>query len=170
MDNQSVQQTASAGEERSLEELIGGGRTIAMVTTMVANVPSSRPVTCVELMAGRLSFLVSRDVEWVADIAAGRAIVHVTIGNESENTYLSLQGTGMIVADAMERERLWTPLAKIWFSGPEDPTLVVLRFDVTDGRFWDGPAGAIRQGIGLVRAMIEGDESLLGASGQVRTS
>ena len=161
---------ADEHEERPLDELIGSGRTIAMVMTMVGEAHTSRPVTCVEVTARRLSFLVSREVEWVADILAGEATVHVTVADTKENTYLSLQGSASVTADVDEIQRLWTPVSKVWFTGPDDPRLAILRFDVSAGHYWDGPSGAIRQGISIMRAMIEGDETALGTSGPVATA
>ena len=156
--------------ERKVDDLIGGGHTVAMVMTMVGQSHSSRPVTCVEAAHGRLSFLVSREVDWVRDIDAGHAVVHVTVADDKANTYLSLEGAASISADIAEIRRLWTPPAKIWFDGPDDPRLAVMRFTVSSGQYWDGASGSIRQGINLVRAIIEGDESVLGTSGAVSTA
>ena len=157
-------------EARRLDELVGGGRTVAMVMTMIDGAHTSRPVTCVEVGTGRMSFLVSREVEWVADIAAGRATVHVTVADQKDNTYVSLEGTAGVASDVAEMERLWTPVAKVWFDGPHDPSLAVLHFDVSRGQYWDGPSGSLRQGVNIVRAMIEGDDALLGTSGPVSTA
>ncbi len=129
-----VESDSNVGDEheaRRLDELVGGGRTVAMVMTMIDGAHTSRPVTCVEVGTGRMSFLVSREVEWVADIAAGRATVHVTVADQKDNTYVSLEGTAGVASDIAEMERLWTPVAKVWFDGPHDPSLAVLHFDVT---------------------------------------
>jgi len=157
-------------DERTIEELLAPGRSIAMVMTMVGDAHTSRPVTVVEVLGDRLSFLVSRDVEWVDEIAHGRAVVHVSVSDTEHNTYLSLEGTGSVIVDQAERERLWTPVAKGWFTGPDDPALAVLRFDVTGGQWWDGPSGHVRRGLALLRAAVTGNGADAGASGSVATS
>lgn len=170
MDDRSGSNGGDGHEARRLDDLVGGGRTVAMVMTMLGDAHTSRPVTCVEVTPRSMSFLVSREVDWVDHIAAGRAVVHVTVAEAKDNTYLSLEGTATVSTDVDEMERLWSPLAKVWFSGPDDPRLAVLRFDVEGGQYWDGPSGSIRQGISLVRAIIEGDEAVLGTSGPVSTA
>jgi general stress protein 26 len=161
---------ATAGEQggpRPIEDLIGAGRSVAMVMTMIGSEHSSRPVTVAEVLHGRLSFLVSREVDWVAAIAAGEAGVHVTVAEPDRTTFLSLDGTASLVLDEAERDRLWTPMAKAWFDGPDDPTLAVLRFDVTGGKYWDGPSGAVRRGFALLKAAVSGDGTDVGTSGPV---
>ena len=164
--------TAATDEQdtRTIEELLTPGRSIAMVMTMVDDVHASRPVTVVEILGDRLSFLVSREVDWVDEIAHGRATVHVSVSDTERNTYLSLEGTGSVIVDDAERERLWTPVAKGWFTGPDDPALAVLRFDVTGGQWWDGPSGHVRRGLALLRAAVTGNGSEAGATGPVATS
>jgi len=154
-------------EPRTVEGLLTSGHTIAMVMTMVDGEHTSRPVTIVEARRNRVSFLVSRAVDWVEAIVAGRAVVHVTVADDGDSTYLSLQGTASVVTDTAERERLWTPVAKAWFTGPDDPDLAVLRFDVTGGTWWDGPSGHVRRGLALLKAAVTGDGSDTGASGPV---
>jgi hypothetical protein len=43
-----------------------------MIMTMIDGVHSARPVTCLEVREGRLSFLVSRATKWAAAIEDGR--------------------------------------------------------------------------------------------------
>lgn len=159
-----------SSSDRQLDDLIGGGQTIAMVMTMVGGRHTSRPVTCAEVVDGRVSFLVSNEVDWVKDIAAGRAVVHVTVADESKNTYLALNGSAFLTQDREECARLWTPIARAWFEGPDDPTLGVLRFVVADGEYWDGPSGMIGKALGLARAVLTGDERAGGSHGSVSTT
>jgi general stress protein 26 len=160
--------TNETSPERAVEDLISAG-TITMVMTMVDGRHSSRPVTCVEADGGNLSFLVDRTSDWVRDIELSRATVHVTVADERHNTYLALNGTATLLADAAERKRLWTAVAGAWFDGPNDPTLGVMRFDVSDGEYWDGPSGVIGMTLSLVRAVVTKDEAVLGEHGAVST-
>jgi hypothetical protein len=82
MNDRSDSNATTEHPERKVDGLIGGGHTVAMVMTMVGQSHSSRPVTCVEAVHGRLSFLVSREVDWVRDIVAGHAVVHVTVADD----------------------------------------------------------------------------------------
>jgi general stress protein 26 len=155
------------GELRSLPDLMPDGMNIAMLMTMIGRTHSSRPVTVADVRDGRLSFLVARNADWVASIAGQQALVHVTVANDRASRYLALNGAAIVVEDEEEAQRLWTPAARAWFDGPDDPELAVLHFDVTDGHYWDGPAGRIGQAIALARAAITGNDQGMGTSGPV---
>ncbi|MCW2956494.1 MAG: putative ral stress protein, partial [Thermoleophilia bacterium] len=36
---------------------------------------------------------------------------------------------------------LWTPFARAWFQGPDDPAICVLRFHPEEAEYWDTPKG-----------------------------
>ncbi len=159
----------TAEPERALDELLDQEWNVAMVMTMVDGRHTSRPVTCVEVTPTRLSFLVSHQSPWVQDIATGRATVHITFSDTKHNTYVSLNGSAFVTADDAERERLWSPAAQVWFDGPQDVELAIVRFEVTDGEYWTGPDGSFRQAIALVRGILTGDESAMGEQGTITT-
>lgn len=156
-------------ESRSLTELITGSPPVAMVMTMIGGVHTSRPVTVAEIDGNRLSFLVSLHAEWVEAIHQLTASVHVTCSNDTHSTYLSLNGAATVSLDTGERERLWSAPAGVWFSGPDDPTLAVLHFDVLEGRYWDGPDGLLGRGLALVKAMLTGTDREMGTYGHIDT-
>ncbi len=155
------------GRERHVDELISGDGTTVMVMTMIGDEHTSRPVTCLEVTEHRMSFLVPADVDWVKAIAAGNAVVHVTVSDDKHGVYLALTGRAGVDASPSARERLWTPVAKAWFSGPDDPNLRVLTFEVTEGRYWETPDGSIGRAIAMLRSMVTRSDKPLGESGPV---
>jgi hypothetical protein len=72
---------------RQISELLGGGRTVAMVMTMVGDHHSSRPVTCVEVTDTRLSFLLSLEVDWVTVSPKAGARLVLDRGDELKLVY-----------------------------------------------------------------------------------
>lgn len=157
------------GHARSVTDLLAGSCHIAMLMTMVDGEHTSRPVTCVDVRDHRLSFLVSRTAAWVTDIQANRALVHLTIADQTENTYVALNGTAIVVHDDSEIVRLWNPAARVFFVGPEDPDLAVLHFDVGGGEYWDGPNGRIGRTVALIRAAVTGDDDDIGSTATTGT-
>jgi general stress protein 26 len=155
------------GRARHIDELISGDGTTVMVMTMIGAEHTSRPVTCLDVTDRRMSFLVPADVDWVQAIAAGTATVHISVSDDKHGVYLSLNGRAGIDTSPTERERLWTPVAKAWFTGPEDPNLRVLTFDVSDGRYWETPDGSIGRAIAMLRSIVTHDDKALGESGPV---
>lgn len=155
-------------EPRTLAELISGTPPVAMVMTMFDGAHTSRPVTIADIDGNRLSFLVSRNAEWVQAVDQQMAAVHLTITNDSHSTYLSLNGSAFVTGDLALREQLWSAPAGAWFTGPDDPDLAVFQFDVDEGRYWDGPDGRLGRGLALLRAAITGSDQQMGTYGQVQ--
>ena len=55
---------------------------------------------------------------------------HILIGYEGEgfgDAFLEIEGTVTISSDETMKEKVWNKLLKPWFSGPEDPNLVILK-------------------------------------------
>ena len=152
---------------RTLKELMPSGMCVAMVNTMIGRTHTSRPVTVVETIGPRLSFLVDRKADWVASIAGREALVHVTVANDSHSLYLDLTGTAIVVKDSADAARLWSKPAEIWFDGPDDPDLAVLHFDVTEGQYWDGPDGIVSRAVAMARALVTDSDQALGTSGPI---
>ena len=50
----------------------------------------------------------------------------------------------------------------------DDPNVAVLRFDVSDGEFWDGPSGRLGSVVALLRAKLAGEERTPAASPAIR--
>jgi general stress protein 26 len=151
---------------RPLHELLAGVH-IAMVMTRANDAWTSRPLTCLEVDHAALRFLVDAGTDWVGELGQSDAQVHATFSDTKENTYVSVNGAAFLSADPAEIDRLWTPAAAAFFTGPEDPNVRVLRIEVTDGSWWDGPSGRIGQAIGLLRAAINDDPSMAGDHGTV---
>jgi general stress protein 26 len=141
---------------KRLDELVEGG-TIAMLMTMIGRRHSSRPLTMAAVDAHRISFLVDRTADWVEAIDEPDTIVHVSVADVRGNVYLSLNGAAAVVPDRAEIERLWNPGAAAFFDGKDDPAVAVLRFDVTDGEYWDSPSGRIGSAIAMLKAAVTGD-------------
>lgn len=151
---------------KTLDELLDG-RTVAMLMTMIGEEHSSRPLTVAGVEGGRLSFLVDRTTQWATAIADGGAVTHLTVADARANTYLALNGSASIVADREEVERLWSPAVGAFFEGNDDPDAAVLRFDVHDGEYWDGPSGRIGSTLAVVKAALTDDPGDAGDHGAV---
>ena len=55
---------------------------------------------------------------------------HILIGYEGEgfgDEFLEIEGTVTISSDEQLKEKMWNKHLKPWFSGPEDPNLVIFK-------------------------------------------
>jgi len=71
----------------------------------------------------------SKQTEKVDELEANPH-THILIGYEGEgfgDDFLEIQGTVTISSDETMKEKVWNKMLKPWFSGPEDPNLVVLK-------------------------------------------
>jgi general stress protein 26 len=155
-------------DAKDLEELIGPG-TFVMLMTTAAGEHSSRPITVVDRDRTALLFLVDRTVDWVRAIADGpgeAGQVHGTVSDNRTNTFLSFNGSASVSADRAEIDRLWNPGASAFFDGKDDPSIAVLRVDVSGGDYWDGPSGRLGQAITMIRALL-GDPDDAGDHGAI---
>lgn len=128
-----------------------------MLMTMIGERHSSRPMTVAAVTDGRLDLLADTTSEWCSAVAAGEAVVHITMSDVRRNRFLALNGVASLSDDSAEIDRLWNPAAAAFFDGKDDPNLAVLHFDVDEGEYWDGPSGRLGALISLVRAAVGGD-------------
>jgi len=153
---------------KDLDDLVEGG-TIIMLMTMIGDEHSSRPLTVAGVDGGRIQVLVDRTTDWATAIAAPGTVVHVSVADVRKNVFLSLNGTASITTDRAVIDELWNPGGAAFFDGKDDPILGVLRFDVSDGSYWDSPSGRLGAAIATIKAAVTGDQGAAGDHGPVGT-
>jgi general stress protein 26 len=149
---------ADPAEPRPLDDLVHAGDTM-MLMTMIGNHHSSRPMTVAGISGAALDFLVDTTAEWTSAVAAGTAIVHVTLSDARRNNFLALNGRATLNRDRAKIDRLWNPGASAFFDGKDDPNVAALRFEVDEGEYWDAPRGRVGALVALVRAAVGGDDA-----------
>lgn len=153
---------------RRVDEVLDGVR-VAMLTTETGDGLEARPLTIVAQDVDTLWFLVSRSAHWLAAaVHPGRQSL-LAFEDARHSSYVCLVGTLRLDDDPSRARLLWTAPARAYFDGPEDPDLVALAFDVTGGRWWDGPDSRIGQSLALARAIVTHDSSKVGDVGPVAT-
>ena len=91
--------------------------------------------------AGNFWFLSGRSTEKNTHIRKDPR-VQLLFANAGDSEYMSLQGTASISDDRALKEKYWSTLAKAWFpGGVDDPELTVIKFEPTDGHYWDTEHG-----------------------------
>lgn len=152
-------------QTRTLDDLLDGERTAMLVTAD----QRSRPMTIVERDGTTLWFLTTRDADWVAQLPEAE-IVNVSVVDPADALYVSLTGTATTTTDQQVLDRLWKPAMEAWFDGSDDPQLVALAVEVSDGEYWDGPDGGVARTLRLAAAAVTGSGSeLMGDKGDVST-
>lgn len=65
--------------------------------------------------------------------------------------FLHLTGDAAVLHDKSLIEKLWTPLARVWFhDGKDDPCISVIRVRPTQGQYWDNKHGDAVAGVKML--------------------
>jgi general stress protein 26 len=112
----------------------------------------ARPLTVVDHgPTGRFRFLVDRSKPWVDD---GPALL--TFTDVKDGRWVSATGRQRVVTDRAVLDELWTPLAKAWFTGPDDPDLAALEVTVERFSWWDAASNRLLRAAELVASAVAG--------------
>ncbi|MGH2340970.1 pyridoxamine 5'-phosphate oxidase family protein [Segnochrobactraceae bacterium EtOH-i3] len=88
--------------------------------------------------AGILFFTHRHDARGYAHVRDPAGLL--TITDPAQGRYLSLSGTVSILADRTSARAHWDSEAAEWFpGGPDDPDLMLVRFQPERGELWEGP-------------------------------
>jgi len=94
--------------------------------------------------------------------------VFLSFQNEQEHRYLQLAGTASLITDRAKMRELFTPDVKAWFpGGVDDPHLVLIRIDVTNGTFWESPGGVVHVLAALTKSVVTGTPGKSSRSGSM---
>lgn len=125
---------------RKVAELIGDMR-VCMMTSLKDRRLESRPMTPLVLEEdGVLWFLANGSSMQGVDMES----INIAFSNESDASYVAMEGPVQIVDDRARKEDLWTAYAKPWYpDGPDTPDLVALKFMPRSVDSWDSPSSKV---------------------------
>jgi general stress protein 26 len=152
--------TTAAGHHEDVEKLaklIRGIKFAMLTTAMPDGTLRSRPMATQQApFDGSLWFFTYFHSGKVDEIEHDQH-VNVSYADPSGNRYVSVSGRAAIVRDRQKAGELWSELHRAWFpQGLDDPNLALLRVDVHDAEYWDGPSSRMVQLAGFVKAMVTG--------------
>jgi general stress protein 26 len=101
------------------------------------------------------------------DVLQRHPAVCLTYVDTRDNVYVSLSGSIARVLDPAAIKEVWNEEAASYFSkGPDDPRVILLRFEPHTGEYWTAPSGPIVLAIKFIEAAIMGERPNLGTSGR----
>lgn len=105
---------------------------------------------------GTLWFLTGLTAGKVAELARDP---HALVSLAESDKYIVMTGEAQIVRDPQKARALWKEPFRVWFKGPDDPALTLIRFQPDEGEYWNN-AGAqgIKQAFRAARAYIKGEQ------------
>ena len=115
----------------------------------------SRPMAQQEVeFDGDLWFFAERTSRKVAHLGANPT-VGVTL--TSNDTWISLAGTGEVIDDNAKAKELWNQWVAAWMpQGPDDPSVVLIKVHVETAEYWDTPGGRIASVLSFAKSKVTG--------------
>ncbi|MGC3945715.1 MAG: pyridoxamine 5'-phosphate oxidase family protein [Chryseolinea sp.] len=114
---------------------------------------------------GTMWFLSASDSHKNKEIAAN-SDVQLYFQGSAHSDFMELYGKASIVRDRNIIHELWGPLLKTWFTeGKDDPRITALKFEPSEGYYWDNKHGNAIAGVKIMIGAVIGqtlDDSIEG--------
>jgi general stress protein 26 len=81
--------------------------------------------------------------------------------------YLSITARAMPQRDPAKAAEIWKMTDKMWWSGPDDPNVCLLRVTPLTGELWDGPASNTVAAFEFIKSQLTGAPPKLGENRKV---
>jgi general stress protein 26 len=140
---------------------------VCMLTTRAAAGLRARPV---EARPNRDSGL----IWFVTDLRSAKeheierdAEVALIFIDHSAKAYLSLTARAEVLEDRAKAADIWKRTDNVWWRGPHDPNVCVLRVTPLTAELWDGPASKTVAIIEFAKARLTGAKPKLGENRKV---
>jgi general stress protein 26 len=144
----------NATDIQKLWDLIRGIE-IAMLTTVDSTgVLHSRPMATQDIdFDGHLWFFTEAASHKVDEVNGHREVNLVYVDKE-KNRYVSVSGRARVIRDVEKARLLWRPHLRAWFpKGVEDPSVALLRVEVSKADYWDAPSSKVVELMHFLSAM-----------------
>ena len=93
--------------------------------------------------------------------------VGLTFNDANSNAYLSITARAEVWRDHAKATEIWKPTDNMWWKGPDDPNVCVLRVTPLTAELWDGPASMAVAAFEFVKSRLIGGEPNLGENRKV---
>jgi general stress protein 26 len=128
-----------------------------------------RPMThFADAEKARLHFLTSRGSALATEVGQG-SLAHYCLVDEGEGYYAWMSGTLSPSGDASTVDELWSPMAAAWFTGRDDPDILLLTMPLREAEIWTSTDSTLHFGFEIARANLDpGHEPDVGSHEVIR--
>jgi general stress protein 26 len=140
---------------------------VCMLTTRFAGGLRARPLEArPDRAAGLIWFVTDRRAGKDDEIAAERDVGLIFI-DPKDKAYLSISARAEVRHDHAKAAEIWKKTDDVWWNGPDDPNVCVLRVTPVTAELWDGPASKAVAAYEFAKARLTGDRPNLGENRKV---
>jgi general stress protein 26 len=127
---------------------------VCMLTTRFAGGLRARPLEArPDRVAGTIWFVTDlrsgKEQEIESEHDVGLAFV-----DAKANAYLSITARAEVLRDHAKAAEIWKTADNMWWKGPDDPNVCVLRLRPLTAELWDGPASKAVAAFEFVKAQL----------------
>ncbi len=122
----------------------------------------ARPQRCAGLVWFVTDLRSSKEHEIKAEHDVGLIFV-----DADAKAYLSITARADLRRDHAQAAAIWKSTDGMWWSGPDDPNVCVLRVKPLTAELWDGPASKAVAAFEFVKATLSGEKPNLGENRKV---
>jgi general stress protein 26 len=140
---------------------------VCMLTTRGPTGLRARPLQArLDREAKTIWFITDARSSKEQEIAADREVGLVFIDKDT-STYLSITGSAEELRDRDVTAAIWQTTDKMWWHGPDDPNVSLLRFTPVRAELWDGPSSKTIVAFEFLKSQITGVKPHLGENRKV---
>jgi general stress protein 26 len=116
-------------------ELLHGFDTAMLVTHTVEEALHARPMAVADVgTEGEVWFVTDVTSPKVTDVGTDPDVL---LAFQDSRRYLTVSGKASVVRSPEKVRELWKDSFKLWFDGPDDPRLALLKVTPRDAEYWD---------------------------------
>jgi general stress protein 26 len=140
---------------------------VCMLTTRSPHGLRARPLEArPDRAAGLIWFVTDLRSGKEHEIEAERAVGLVFI-DAGAKAYLSITARAEVLRDHKQAAAIWKSTDNVWWRGPEDPNVCVLKVTPLAAELWDGPSSKAVAVFEFVKARLTGEKPNLGENRKV---
>jgi general stress protein 26 len=140
---------------------------VCMLTTRFAGGLRARPLQVrPEREAGLIWFVTDLHSGKEEEIETEHEVGLVFI-DAKEKAYLSITARAEVLRDHAKAAEIWKETDNVWWKGPDDPNVCVLRVTPATAELWDGPASHAVAAYEFAKARLTGTKPNLGENRKV---
>jgi general stress protein 26 len=140
---------------------------VCMLTTRFAGGLRARPLEArPDRAAGVIWFVTDLRSGKEHEIEAEHDVGLVFV-DEKEKAYLSLTARAEVRRDHSKAAEIWKKTDDLWWDGPSDPNVCVLRVQPLTAELWDGPSSKAVAAFEFAKARLTGEKPNLGENRKV---
>jgi general stress protein 26 len=110
---------------------------MALLVTRKGDAMDARPMAATAKQdQGRIYILANKHEDSDQQIQADSEVV---LSFQKGTTYVVVYGDGHASNDRAKIRELWTPFAKAWWDGPDDPRIRLLTVTPSRAEYWESP-------------------------------